>query len=338
MKPFQIGDVQLSNNILFAPLAGCSDLPYRQMALRWKPGIFYCEMVKIDALVRNDPHTFRLLDYTVGMHPIGAQLCGSKPKLAAQSAKIIEDLGFDVLDLNCGCPVDKVTKDGSGSGLLKTPELIGEILAEMIAVVKIPVTLKIRAGWDEAHVNAEKITQIAEKAGAKAITVHGRTRAQGYKGPAVRDHIRRCKLAAKNILVIGNGDIFDADSAIHMFEETKCDGILIARGAMGQPWIVEDILRKLEGRAPLERDVSFIRSVLLDHFECILKYQSERQALLDMRRVGCWYLKRLIGVKDLRIAINRLEKAYDAFGLIQSYDWDKVEISSELAVVGEHAQ
>ena len=330
MKPFQIGDVHLVNNILFAPLAGCSDLPYRQMALRWRPGIFYCEMVKIDALVRNDPHTFRLLDYTVDMHPIGAQICGSKPKLAAGSARIIEDLGFDVLDLNCGCPVDKVTKDGSGSGLLKNPELIGEILSEMIAAVKIPVTLKIRAGWDEAHINAEKITQMAEQAGAKVITIHGRTRAQGYKGFANWEHIRRSKLVAKNILVVGNGDVFDAESAVRMFEETGCDGVLIARGAMGQPWIVEDILRRLEGKAPLDRDIPFIRNVLCDHFTYILQYQTEKQALLDMRRVGCWYLKRLIGVKDLRIAINRLERAHDAFALIQSYNWDMVQISSEL--------
>src|SRR5579872_5233822 len=138
-KPFQIGNVLLPNNILFAPLAGCSDLPYRKMACRGeRPGIVYCEMVKLDALVRHDSNTYRLLDYTVDMHPIGAQICGSKPKLAKAAARLIEDLGFDVLDLNCGCPVDKVTKDGSGSGMLKTPDLIGEMISEMVAAVKIP--------------------------------------------------------------------------------------------------------------------------------------------------------------------------------------------------------
>src|SRR5579863_1856971 len=177
-RPFKLGNLELPSNIFCAPLAGCSDLPFRKMTTKFQPGIVYCEMVKMDALVRHDPHTYRLLDYTPGLHPIGAQLCGSKLQFVQQSAKIIEDLGFDVLDFNCGCPVDKVTKDGSGSGMLRTPELIGEMISAMVSAVKIPVTVKIRAGWDEAHINAAEITQIAEQAGAKAITIHGRTRAQ----------------------------------------------------------------------------------------------------------------------------------------------------------------
>jgi tRNA-dihydrouridine synthase B len=333
-KPFQIGNVILPNNILFAPLAGCSDLPYRKMACKWRPGIVYCEMVKLDALVRHDPNTYRLLDYSPDMHPIGAQLCGSKPNLVKTSAKIIEDLGFDVIDLNCGCPVDKVTKDGSGSGLLKNPELIGEIISEMVSAVKIPVTVKIRTGWDEAHINAAEVTRIAEAAGAKAITVHGRTRAQAYKGPAVWEHIRDCKQAAKNILVIGNGDVFDDESAQRMFEFTGCDAVLVARGAMGQPWIVEDILRHQEGLAPILRGPLEIKEVLLLHFAYIIQYQPERQALLDMRRVGCWYLKRLDGVKSLRIQINRSQSTAESFQAIDAFPWHEVSISQEVALVG----
>ena len=132
-QPFHIGAACLPNKVLYAPLAGCSDLPFRRMSCKYRPGIVYCEMVKIDALVRHDSNTYRLLDYETGMHPIGAQLCGSKPKLAASAARIVEDLGFDVIDFNCGCPVDKVTKDGSGSGMLKTPDLIGEVLSAVIA-------------------------------------------------------------------------------------------------------------------------------------------------------------------------------------------------------------
>lgn len=333
-KKFQIGNVSLPNNILFAPLAGCSDLPYRQMACKWRPGIIYCEMVKLDALVRHDAHTFRLLDYTIDMHPIGAQICGSKPKLARAAAKIVEDLGFDVLDLNCGCPVDKVTKDGSGSGMLKTPELIGEMIAEMIAAVKIPVTVKIRAGWDESQINAAEVTRIAEAAGAKAITVHGRTRAQAYKGPAIWDHIRDCKQAAKNILVVGNGDVFDAESAQKMFQTTGCDAVLVARGAMGQPWIVEDILRYQAGLPPIERGVEQIKETLLEHFELIIRYQPERQSLLDMRRVGCWYLKRLEGVKPLRMQINRSQSTAESFQAIHHYPWQEVTLSKEPPIVG----
>ena len=299
------------------------------MACRYRPGIVYCEMVKIDALVRHDSNTYRLLDYDVGMHPIGAQLCGSKPKMAADAARIVEDLGFDVIDFNCGCPVDKVTKDGSGSGMLKTPDLIGEMLSSIIGAVKVPVTVKIRAGWDDQSINAAAITRIAERAGAKAITIHGRTREQGYKGPANWDYIKACKAAARDILVIGNGDIFDADSAQRMLAYTQCDAILVARGTMGQPWIVEDILRALDGEPPIHRTVADLKQSLLDHFDCIVRYQPERQSLLDMRRVGCWYLKRLAHVKELRVQLNRSVSTAEVFQHLENFSWESTEITKE---------
>lgn len=329
MKPFFIGKQKLPNNILYAPLAGCSDLPFRKMSCRYRPGIVYCEMVKIDALVRHDPNTYRLLDYEADMHPIGAQLCGSKPKMAAQAARIVEDLGFDVIDFNCGCPVDKVTKDGSGSGMLKTPELIGEVLCAIMGAVKVPVTVKIRAGWDEKTINAVEITRIAERAGAKAIAIHGRTREQGYKGRANWDYIKACKEAAKEILVIGNGDVFDAESALRMFEYTGCDAVLVSRGTMGQPWIAEDILRAREGKALQKRSVQDLKMSLLEHFECIIRYQPERQSLLDMRRVGCWYLKRLQGVKELRIQINKAASTSEVFHHLENFSWNEIELNQE---------
>lgn len=327
--PFSIGEVELPSNILFAPLAGCSDLPFRRMSCHYRPGIVYCEMVKIDALVRNDSHTYRLLDYEPWMHPIGAQICGSKPAMAASAARIVEDLGFDVIDFNCGCPVDKVTKDGSGSGMLKNPELIGEVISKVVASVKIPVTVKIRAGWDEASINAPLITQIAEKAGAKAIAIHGRTRQQAYKGPANWDFIRACKAVAKKILVIGNGDIFSAEAALGIFNHTGCDAILVSRGTMGQPWIVEDIVRHLSGLPPLQRDIPFIRQVLLEHFEAIIRYQNERQSLLDFRRVGCWYLKRCVGAKTLRIQLNKASNTTEVFTLLHAFPWDTLSLSQD---------
>ena len=207
----------------------------------------FCEMVKMEALLRKVPGTYQMLEYSEEMRPIGGQICGSNIELAGPCAKVIEELGFDVVDLNCGCPVDKITKDGSGSGMLKNPERIGDMIAEMVAAVRIPVTLKVRAGWDEASINAAQITQIAEKAGAKAIFVHGRTRQQAYKGPANWDHIKACKEVATTIQVIGNGDVFTAEAALKMFAETGCDGVLVSRGTMGQPWIVDDIRRALQG-------------------------------------------------------------------------------------------
>lgn len=334
-QPLRFGSLELSNRVLYAPLAGCSDLPFRKMSCKYRPGIVYCEMVKIDALIRNDPNTYRLLDYESGMHPIGAQLCGSKPKIAAEAARIVEDLGFDVIDLNCGCPVDKVTKDGSGSGMLKTPDLIGEVLSAIIAAVRIPVTVKIRAGWDDDHINAAEVTRIAEKAGAKAIAVHGRTRKQAYKGKANWDHIKASKEAANEILVIGNGDVFDAKSALDMFAHTGCDAVLASRGTMGQPWIAEDILRALDGLSPIERSVQDLKRGLLEHFEYIIQYQSERRSLLDMRRVGCWYLKRLTGAKELRMKINKAESTAEVFGYIEQFSWESIQMSQEPVYASE---
>jgi len=327
-RPFQLGHLTLPSNIFCAPLAGCSDLPFRRMTSFYRPGLVFCEMVKMDALVRYDPHTLRMLDYEKDMHPIGAQLCGSKAHLAAKSARIIEDLGFDVIDLNCGCPVDKVTKDGSGSGLLKNPDLIGEIVSNMVSAVKIPVTIKIRAGWDETSLNAVEITKIAEKAGAKAICIHGRTREQGYHGPANWDWIRACKQAAKNILVIGNGDLFTAETVEAMFKHTGCDAVLIARGTFGEPWIIEDAYHHLSGLPLKIRTGLDYKQALLDHLRHIISYQPERKVITDMRRVGCWYLKKGQGTKRLREALNRSRSIIEIQELILNYSWEDTDFSS----------
>lgn len=305
--------------IFYAPLAGCSDYPFRQMSAKWNPGRMFCEMVKMDALVRYDKNTFHLLDYHASMRPIGAQLVGSKPQYARQAAKIVEDLGFDILDFNCGCPVDKVTKDGSGSGMLKNPELIGEILTELVAAVKIPVTVKIRAGWDERSINASQITQIAEAAGAQAITIHGRTRAQGYSGLADWNVIKAAKEVANKIEVIGNGDIIDPASAARMFEFTKCDAILVARGTMGQPWICEDIRRHLAGEEPLERGTEESRKMLIEHFQLMKNYLPERRVIVDMRRVGCWYIKKTRGTKDFRHLMARAKSLDEIENIIHTF-------------------
>jgi len=306
-KPFKLGKATLPSNIFYAPLAGCSDYPFRKMSAQYRPGLMYCEMVKMDALVRNDQNTYHILDYDPSMRPIGGQICGSKPQIAGQAARIIEDMGFDVVDLNCGCPVDKVTKDGSGSGMLKTPKLIGDVIANMVAAVGIPVTVKIRTGWDEEHINAAEITQIAEQAGAVAICIHGRTRSQGYRGPANWDRIKACKDVAKTIKVIGNGDVISPEAAKNMFAHTGCDAVLVARGTMGHPWICEDICRYLAGEAPIHRSIEDCRQALLAHFEHTLRYHGDRRTAVEMRRVGCWYLKKSSGTRDFREKISRAD-------------------------------
>lgn len=306
--------------IVYAPLAGCSDYPFRKMSARYKPTLMFCEMVKMEALLRKIPGTYRMLEHSNEMHPIGGQICGSKPELAAAAAKIIEDLGFDVVDLNCGCPVDKITKDGSGSGMLKTPEKIGEAIANMVAAVNIPVTVKIRAGWDEESIQAAEITQIAEQAGATAIFVHGRTRRQAYKGPAIWDHITACKQVAKHIKVIGNGDVFSADAALRMFEQTGCDGVLVSRGTMGQPWIVDDIRRALEGHFPQQRTLEECKQALLDHFQYSIQSKSEKGALIDMRKVCCWYLKNATGAREFRGKASHATSLQEMKQLIHNFE------------------
>ena len=328
----QLGSLTLPTNVICAPLAGCTNLTWRRMLKRYNPGLMFCEMVKMEALIRADPNTYRILDYDRDMHPIGAQICGSNIDIAAQSAQLIEEMGFDVLDLNCGCPVDKVTKDGSGSGLLKQPEKIGEILHQMVQAVDIPVTVKIRAGWDECEINAPEIAKIAEQAGAKAIAIHGRTRKQGYKGKANLEWIKACKEIATNIKVYGNGDIFDPESAARMFEETGCDAILLARGTLGKPWIIEDITRALSGLPPIHRTSDDYRQILLSHLDDIESYHNERKSLIEMRKIGCWYLKKSSGTKALREALNKAPSGIAARSVIESYDWNQTSFHTEEAL------
>jgi nifR3 family TIM-barrel protein len=302
---FHIGSLALPSNVLFAPLAGCSDYPYRHMCRRFHRGLMYCEMVKMEAIIRSDASSFRMLHYDASMHPIGAQLCGSNPRLAASAAAIIEDMGFDVVDLNCGCPVDKVTQDGSGSGLLRTPMVIGDIIANMVASVRIPVTVKIRAGWDEQNIVVRDLVRIAEMAGAQAIVVHGRTRKQCYSGSVNLAWIREAVEQARTIKVIGNGDIFSASAAIRMFQETGCAGVMVARGGIGQPWITEDIRQMCEEGLVQPRSSHCRREALQQHFEATLAYGDDHRAIVDMRRVGCSYLSRVKGSRSFREAFSQ---------------------------------
>jgi tRNA-dihydrouridine synthase B len=265
--------------------------------------------------------TALLLDYEPTMHPIGAQLCGSSLELAGQCAEIIEKLGFDVLDFNCGCPVDKITKDGSGSGMLKNPELIGKIVEEMVRRVKIPVTVKIRLGWDERNIVAPLLTRIVEEAGASALAIHGRCRKNTYADPIRYDLIAQCKAAAKKMPIIGNGNIFDPISAEKMFVESGCDAILLSRGLLGQPWLVDDIYRHFQNEPALVRSPLDLREAFLDHLERIVRYFDERKAALLLRKVGCWFFRNAYGMTELRDSLNRTESVAEIRQLVHNFEW-----------------
>lgn len=312
-----LGKKKLRSNVFYSPLAGCSDYPFRQMSAKWQPGLMYCEMVKMEALIRRVPAVMKMLAYQASMRPIGAQLVGSDISIAAESAKIVEDLGFDVIDYNCGCPVDKVTQDGSGSGMLKNPERIGEMITELKKRVSIPVTVKIRAGWSEEEIVADTITRIAEAAGADAIAIHGRTRKQAYRGPANWEWIKICVEAAKNIKVIGNGDVFSPEAAEKMLSETGCDAVLVSRATMGAPWIAEDIASHLRGQSVRPRTFEEKKGVLLEHVDAILRFHGEKKALIDIRRVGCWYLKDAKNMAEYRKKISHAKSLEEARMILQ---------------------
>lgn len=309
------------DKIFYSPLAGCSDYPFREMAARYRPTLMFCEMTHAEEILRNVPSTFeKKLRYSEVMRPIGAQLCGSCPQKMAKAALIAEELGFDVIDLNCGCPVDKVTDHGGGSALLKSPASIGEIIAAVVAVVKVPVTVKVRAGWDAENIVAPQVTRLAEEAGAQAIFVHGRTREQAYRGGANWDYITACKKEARKIKVIGNGDVFSPEAAKAMLEQTKCDGVLVSRGTLGAPWIAEDIRRSFSSLAPLKRVFEDYRRALLEHFDIICSFKEPREALLDMRRVACWYFKNVGGASRFRGLMSHVSSLKEAKMLIENFD------------------
>jgi nifR3 family TIM-barrel protein len=300
-EEFRLGPLVLPNNIFYAPMAGHTDLPFRRIVSQFCPGLFFCEMVKIEAVVRKCSETLRMLEYDDKTQPLGAQICGSDPLIAADAARFIEDLGFDLIDLNCGCPVDKVTKDGSGSALLRDLPLLRKILSSVVAAVKIPVTIKVRSGWDVSSLCVSELVQMAEELGAVAITIHGRTRSQKYEGFSNPDYIAKGKKSAKNILVIGNGDVQSASSARLLFEKTGCDGLMIARSALSTPWIVQEIRAdslqtSFQSPSPLE--------MLALHFSYLEEYYPPHKVIFQMKRIACYYLRGLRGVKKLRTICN----------------------------------
>ncbi|SPN73883.1 Probable tRNA-dihydrouridine synthase,tRNA-dihydrouridine synthase B,tRNA-dihydrouridine synthase,putative TIM-barrel protein, nifR3 family,Dihydrouridine synthase (Dus) [Chlamydia serpentis] len=316
-----IKNILLRSPIVYAPLAGFSDYPYRQMSALYKPGLMFCEMVKVEGIHYAPKRTLKLLDYNENMRPIGAQLCGSNPETTAEAAKILEGLGFDLIDLNCGCPTDKITKDGSGSGLLKTPDLIGKILEKIINSVSIPVTVKIRSGWDAANINVENTVRIIRDSGASAVFVHGRTRAQGYHGPGNREYVSRAKAAAgRDFLVFGNGDIFSPESAKEMLS-TGCDGVLVARGTMGAPWIGKQIQEYL-ATGSYEK-VSFIKrkEAFLQHMHLVEDYyQNEIKFLSETRKLCGHYLVSAAKVRFLRAQLAKASSYQEVYQCVHDYE------------------
>ena len=311
----QIGNIRLGAPVALAPMAGITDMPFRVICKELGCGLVVSEMVSAKGLLYKNVKTFDMLRIAPEERPAAIQLFGSVPQELARAAKIVEADDADIVDFNMGCPVPKIVNNGEGSALMKNPQLAYEILARMADAVKIPVTVKIRAGWDADHINAPEIAQLAEKAGVAAIAVHGRTREQFYNGKADWGVIKAVKDAVK-IPVFGNGDILSAEDGLRMFKETGCDGLMIGRGADGNPWIFKEIISVLNGDAQrFEPSLDERMDMIVRHLKMLIAFKGEVIAVKEMRRHAGAYLKGMPMAAEYRRRINALN-TFDEFKLL----------------------
>ena len=303
----KIGNIEIENCLALGPMAGVTDLPFRLLCKEMGCNMLYTEMVSAKAMLYKNKNTKELLNIDKNEHPVGVQLFGSDPDIMAQIAAQVEEGECDFIDINMGCPVPKIVNNGEGSALLKQPKLVEEILTKMVKAVNKPVTVKIRKGFENGTVYAVEIAKIAESCGVSAIAVHGRTREQYYSGKADWDVIKDVKKAVK-IPVIGNGDIFSAEDAKAMKEYTGCDGLMVARGARGNPWIFREIKEYLENGNVIDKPtINDIREMIIRHAKMLVDYKGEYTGIREMRKHIAWYTAGLPHSAELRRMCNQIE-------------------------------
>ncbi len=307
IKPLTIGSVTLPNNLILAPMAGVTDLPFRLLCKEQGAGLLCMEMVSAKAILYKNKNTEELLAIDKRERPVSLQLFGSDPDIISRIAHQIEEKPFDILDLNMGCPVPKIVNNGEGSALMKNPKLAGEIIEKTVKAIKKPVTVKIRKGFDESHINAVEMAKIAEASGAAAVAVHGRTREQYYSGKADWDIIRKVKEAV-SIPVIGNGDLLTAEDVIAMYQQTGCDGFMIGRGAQGNPWIFRQVLHYFETGEHLPKPAfEEVTQMMLRHARMMLEFKGEYTGIREIRKHGAWYTAGYPNSAKLRVMINEVQ-------------------------------
>lgn len=305
---FKIGAVDIPNRVVAAPMAGVSDRAFRDLAREMGCGLTYTEMISAQALIHGSANTARLLDIA-GEHPVSVQLFGADPGVLARAARLVVEAGADVVDLNMGCPTPKIVKCGEGAALMREPNRAGEIVAAVAAAVSVPVTVKMRKGWAEGDPDAVQLARAVVSAGAAAVAVHGRLRADFFGGQADWDIIRAVKEAVP-VPVIGNGDIRSGRDAARMLAVTGCDAVMIGREARGNPWIFRNVLCYLEtGREPPPPTREERVAMALKHFDLLLRYKGEARAVLEMRKHLAWYTRGLPGAARLRERLHAADSA-----------------------------
>ena len=319
MSELKIGSLQLENPFLLAPLAGITDAPTRRLCREQGAALTYSEMVSGKGLWYNDKNTGKLLQIYEDEKPVAIQIFGHEPDVMAFTARTLDSYENALLDINMGCPVPKIVRNGEGSALMKNPDLVYDIVSAVVKNSSKPVTAKIRAGWDSESINAVEVAHAISAAGASAVAVHGRTREQYYSGKADWDIIKQVK-AAVNIPVIGNGDVFTPQDAKNLFEHTGCDAIMVGRGAQGNPWIFKRILHYLEtGELLPEPTAEEKVEKALRHSQMLIDYKGEYIGVREMRKHMAWYMKGLPGAAELRGKLNHAETMEQLEVLLRGY-------------------
>jgi len=315
MTMLKIGSLQLKSNFILAPMAGITDFPFRMLCRKFGCELAFTEMLNVRSLSYKSPKTQQMLFSHKEDRPLGVQILGCEPEFILKALDILKKHKFDILDFNAACPVKKVVRRGEGAALLCQPKKLSQLLKLIVVNSSLPVTLKIRTGWDKDSVNAREVGLLAQDAGAGALFIHGRTKTQGYSGTVDYQTIRQVK-EALDIPVIGSGDIYSPEAAKKMLDETNCDGIAIARGALGNPWIFKELA--YDGKKPLKPDIEERISVMIGHLDMYTDFYGERTGVMLFRKFFSWYTKGLRKIRPLREKVSRAKKKEEMIKIIHA--------------------